>query len=816
MKLRKAIKKIVALGTGVAMVGATMVGAMAAADLMNYPAPFVKNGQFNAMIVVGDTAAPADIVGAIDVAASLQYNMRQTGYVSTGGSTSTTVVGGAKVETSAQPLWYEMDLASVKATFDSGDLAFLADGELTNENGTDFTYKQYLKNPYASVKWGEPDSELERGVYYLDFNSVTTANYTMEIQFPTSLDSSGIANEAVSFFGRSFTVSGTPADLTATKIVLFAAGLDQTFTAGDTTTVTVGNQDIDIEVIGVNTQSSTPTATVKVNGESKSISQLDNVVIGGVKVYVKDIFAYTAPVTSGAVRLFIGSDKMTLEDGNAVTTGSGDDEIDGTMVTITNSGGKMSKIAIDVVPYSVERGDDSWNYLLLGDEMPDPVFGTFKLAFTGMTPAVDDAERDYVKLWPSSTQKMGLTFTNRDGLTYSLNIINASYPGVSGTVSTDLNIDGKPFNIGATTTILGEAIVDEEYFLVGQGGYSRILQLKKIDTSNSKIKVKDVASGGTTNEYSYTVSGTSGTGTMTFGEGDYAFKVNAGGTAINITSNAANHIYTKGGLKINLSTADSAQNVTETQIAITEATEFNDASTSDETTVNATGATNVVMSFNVTLDWDGTNSKLTLNKEETLPGSFVQTGDGDDYTYATPYGTYMEYNSDSDTFEMSYYKAISSFDVSFAPVDGAVVAAGGAGSVETVTISKIAVGAAKLASEISNVAAQNLISVGGPCVNSVSAALMGNPSNCAAGFVAGSAKVKLFEQANGNVAMMVAGYSADDTKRATKVVSDFDQYSGFEGMEIEVSGTTMNDITISAPVVTTTTEAVTTTTEVTE
>jgi len=61
--------------------------------------------------------------------------------------------------------------------------------------------------------------------------------------------------------------------------------------------------------------------------------------------------------------------------------------------------------------------------------------------------------------------------------------------------------------------------------------------------------------------------------------------------------------------------------------------------------------------------------------------------------------------------------------------------------------------------------------------------------------------------------MMVAGYSADDTRRATRVVSDFDKYNGFTGDEIEVAGTSMSDISVSAPVAVTTTEEVATTTE---
>src|SRR3989338_4848960 len=76
MRVKKAIKKIAALGAGISMVGATMLGAMAA-DLSSYPDLFIKDGQFNGAIVVGDKAAAEDVVGSIDIATSLQYALAQ-------------------------------------------------------------------------------------------------------------------------------------------------------------------------------------------------------------------------------------------------------------------------------------------------------------------------------------------------------------------------------------------------------------------------------------------------------------------------------------------------------------------------------------------------------------------------------------------------------------------------------------------------------------------------------------------------------------------------------------------------------------------
>ena len=67
------------------------------------------------------------------------------------------------------------------------------------------------------------------------------------------------------------------------------------------------------------------------------------------------------------------------------------------------------------------------------------------------------------------------------------------------------------------------------------------------------------------------------------------------------------------------------------------------------------------------------------------------------------------------------------------------------------------------------------------------------------GIEPGTAVIKLFEN-DGNVAMLVAGYNADDTRRAAKVVAEFDNYAGdLTGTEVVVTGTSLSDIEVSAP-----------------
>ena len=95
MNVKKAIKKIVALGAGLTMIGATIMGATA--DLGDYPSPFVQNGLFSGKIVVGVGASTSDVLGAIDISASLQAAAK-TGVDVEGTTPTTTVSGGVLLE----------------------------------------------------------------------------------------------------------------------------------------------------------------------------------------------------------------------------------------------------------------------------------------------------------------------------------------------------------------------------------------------------------------------------------------------------------------------------------------------------------------------------------------------------------------------------------------------------------------------------------------------------------------------------------------------------------------------------------------------
>ena len=117
---------------------------------------------------------------------------------------------------------------------------------------------------------------------------------------------------------------------------------------------------------------------------------------------------------------------------------------------------------------------------------------------------------------------------------------------------------------------------------------------------------------------------------------------------------------------------------------------------------------------------------------------------------------------------------------------------------ELFSIQRIDVGATKLASEVANIKAVNSILVGGPCANAAAAEIMGNPAECAEGFTPGVGKVNLYEN-DGNVAMLVAGYAAEDTRNAAAVVANYGDYaSTLKGAAVEVTKVN-NVLTVAEP-----------------
>ncbi|MBI2105599.1 hypothetical protein HYT56_02045, partial [Candidatus Woesearchaeota archaeon] len=103
----------------------------------------------------------------------------------------------------------------------------------------------------------------------------------------------------------------------------------------------------------------------------------------------------------------------------------------------------------------------------------------------------------------------------------------------------------------------------------------------------------------------------------------------------------------------------------------------------------------------------------------------------------------------------------------------------------SVVVNPIPSSAAALSEEVTSSSAQNLIVVGGPAVNPLANSVFGLTRG---DFTANEAMVKLADN-GANVALLVAGYSAVDTRNAAEAVAA-GKLSGLNKAEAKVVSTT--------------------------
>jgi hypothetical protein len=83
---------------------------------------------------------------------------------------------------------------------------------------------------------------------------------------------------------------------------------------------------------------------------------------------------------------------------------------------------------------------------------------------------------------------------------------------------------------------------------------------------------------------------------------------------------------------------------------------------------------------------------------------------------------------------------------------------------------------------------RNIIVVGGPCVNEVAASLLESGEDCTRGFTTGESMIKLIDLKTGYYAIIIAGYTKEDTADAVHVFNSYKSYPKFIGEEVKLNG----------------------------
>jgi hypothetical protein len=825
------IRKVLAGGMAALTAGATVAfGAFAqSTNIGDYVT--VTNGVVTSPTIVVSSYAgitpPAalakDIVGAADLAAAAAGYATET--VAVGGAASAAVSNGVDVSTPSTKLYSGDNLAKsgLKTTLTKNDLpTTLASGTVTDDNGNAFNYDQYLAMGAAgTVAGGKSNGDLSDPAIYLATGSnVNTPLYTSTVVFNKLLNisSTTVQGNSIELFGGTYTIgAGSVFDGVTDKLILYSSANAQTIGQGETVTVNIDGVDHTIGLVGT---SSSTSAVVSVDGESRSVVKGNSYTISGVNVYVEDVFYFgggaTAPPGSVKISVSTGGSKVTLENGAAVKTGNQDDTVDGTEVTLTGTASQgISKIEVKAT-----AKDANNDYILPDSGFTDPVFGTFKVAFGGMNVGVLD------------------TITIDNSGTTAANVKSTDYRGNEKTLtwayssSASWNPQLNATSSNAYHVVEGEVVKKNDYIILTpsqESEFSHIFQYtssSSLGSSGAYIDLKDMFSGTTSRVYLTAESNYGGT----FYVDGQAYFVNSSaqstsmqfymgtGAAVGNTGDAITVfplVKLKNGEWFTLT-----HNVTLTDAA-TYDLPTNASFVYDEATMNASGLTGsnygrvsyyITAGNDLTLSTDSGVSGVTgpallvleeKAKDTSTPEVDIQDAiivtlnqgsgstiaatiaapsltaagttnlgtkesDNSVTVYADRRGTMLEHDTDSQgLITITYPDEQSTSNVAVGP-NPTFTASGAAGTVEQAV--KITAPVAKLDSEINTASlSSDLILVGGPCANTLVATLAETAANGIPACADWSLTTGLIKEVtnafgSGQKALVVAGTTADDTR----------------------------------------------------
>jgi hypothetical protein len=503
MQLRK-LGKIVGAGSLAMLMGAS---SFAFATLDSYPAPFVSGGTVQSLIVVGNLAAPSDVVGAIDIAARLggeSYTSVSSGGVAVSGS----VVGeGKALDTTTTHVFLQDNLGKtgLRTTLTKDDLpTLLAKGTFADSDGT-HKYDQFIDMTPGTTNannvrldFDKPGSSSSADPAY-NFGRFTTSPSTNEylyrtrVVFDVAVNGTNSIGKSLNLFGVDYTITSDTtsafAGNTADKVVLFGSANVNTLNGGDEVTVNIGGVDYTIKLLGV---TSANAAAIQVGSTTETVARLGTSTnFGDLKIYVKDAAQLsTTDQTQNYATLLIGADRITLQHGAKVKKGTNDDPVDGTYVELTTSSGKLNQISIKFGAKSSTN-----DFIAAGDATyTNQVFGTFGVSFPSMTPSVGGALDDKITLRNSGDNNLQITMTDFNSNTQTF---NWGYKSTSSGTSVNLSdSSGNQIHVVENATVKRD-----EYIILDAGGFPHLFKVTSVTLDGSTsagIDLQDVFTGATT------------------------------------------------------------------------------------------------------------------------------------------------------------------------------------------------------------------------------------------------------------------------------------------------------------------------------
>ena len=762
-KIKSMIKKIGAISAGAAMLGATLTGALAA-DLSGYPAPFVDTSakKFDYLGVVGADSSAVDNLGLTDITAGLSAvkvpGTGTDGTVSVSGGVSEDLPIGDNIASSNQ----------LDKSLDDSDVGNLLDTTISFQ-GSDYDVSEHVE---LGV-FGSRNSSLQTGIVGLfpddDYEDrVVLVSSSDAIKYYYSFDESIQLNKTTSsdpleikFLGKTLKITTIDS---ATK---FTANVGAEYYLGIGDSVEVNEKEVKLVDVG-----SGGNVIVTVDGVQDVVSSDSTKTINGLEIKNDDTF-YTDTKAERSAWLVVGSDATeSYSDGDAYV---GEDEDDPKWVWDT---GNLNTIGTTTISNAVTADinasnsgafigiESDWNYRDGSDAQALEVGDCIDLPNNYVSICLDS-------LTIANDNYMDLTFE----LAESIDLTEARVVGFPSTVDTILvkssQNDGIKLKDGGgfvQTDNLTKDVSTDEVWIYATNRSTFSVFYKDRDNSNKKAFAGNVSS----------------TGSGLFAE--LAFDDTK-------DTNLQLNLSDRG---LNSNTPAGANNFSLSIEAIGDSTTDLVAG-SDSLRTHWTTAADGMASLGATKSSEEASEVVwTAN----FPSTTAQNLGTKDENHRTKYGIIVmdpKSSGPSDRVELKIPgdQVQANVVVKGLSATGGSTSASSGSAIATYDMAPSAV----LDSEVTTASDHNLILVGGPAVNKLSAQFLGvtYPAyGVASGLQQGEAILSMKENGD-KVALIVAGWEGEDTRRAAGVLKNYAAYvAQLKGSEVKVAGTTSSPTVVSS------------------
>ena len=799
--------------------------ALAAATANQFPEPFVKSGSADVAVVYGSNVkvAQTDIDSALNIARKLNN------YVVTASVTPSTTPPAApagteeayKIETSASKLSLGSNLTDIKTTkvtksdlpnmlakktyrsYDSQSYEY--EQELTLYEGLSFTH--FADNDYNNRN---PTIGLHLTGNQPVLNYTITFTKAVESDVTTAGRLEDLENTKITLLGKEYTLLNAYNASSSTKFDLMAGASTETLNLNDEKTMVVNGKSYTVKMTYVDADSAKYDVTY--DGKTERTTDLPKggtFKLGdGTQIGVRDLSYQGIQGGIMSSEISLGAEKLTLENGQTVDLN--DKDISGLTAYISRS---TSGTKVTITGITVLWKVDKEEFVTPAQGVTFPGLNSLKLYMTNLTvPAVETT-----KVQNDGSVNIQIKTELKDG-PVSFNILSGN-----GTQFNRIGKDGS----GATKLITSAGATglvfdsDTDLYMVAtwntsNSGESYLLDMRTSqDNSVNYTSIRGITTNGTAEKCKVQASQTCTIGNvvLTVNSIDYAANsVNvSGGTGVSF-----NRLVTSKGLwmwlpvngstvantvngELFLDSAAGSSNVTSYTIRFFEEDKYNNLKQ---------------VGFNVTVGGWSSDGKVQItgiqgaflsDSGAVSSSNYFEIGDTDKYVayMGTSLATKLFYDTagSQDTAEIEYHGDEVYGNVYLAAPSVGITPVTPVTNVTNVTNVGIPyLTDAQVATQAPN---KNLIVVGGSCINTVAATLLGSATPlCGEDFSkatqtkvgravgTGNYLVAAFDSPyNANkTAMLVAGWEAGDTvSAATYLTTQAENVSTKKG-DVVVNG----------------------------